>query len=240
MNYREELLDIIKHYKPHLLDIDILVKKEQAENNVTPENKIEKREETIVVKDQSNDNEDSFNANLDPRYTFDNFILGDENRLSYTSVRSFLSNSDMMNHLNIGYIYSNVGLGKSHLLSSLAHELKKSQYQFLFLTSERFTYNYSRFIRNANLLEFKEKFQELDFFLLDDLHFLQGKKATQQEVLNIVEHLISNNKKVLMVGDRKLGSLDNFNQKFISLMSSGIMTTIVNPGTLLKIGRAHV
>jgi len=233
INYKDELVNSIKNYKPNLIDVDIVVRKiapEQVESNTTSNG-----ESKIILESNSNDNEDNFNANLDSRYTFENFIVGDENRLSYTATRSFLSsNVNVMGNLNTSYIYSNVGLGKSHLLSALAHELEKTKQNFLFLTSERFTYNYSRYIRNSDLLGFKGRFQGLDFLLLDDVHFLQGKKSTQQEVLNIIEYMVSRNKKILMVGDRKLGSLDNFNQKITSLMSAGIVTTISNPGKSLK------
>lgn len=234
INYREDLINCIKYFKPNLLDVEILVRKEKTVEDSRSETAIEEQNNSSFATSKSNDNEDSFGAHLDPRYIFDNFIVGDENRLSYTAIRSFLATSDVMNNLNSSYIYSKVGLGKSHLLAALAHELRKTKQKFMFLTSERFTYNYSKYIRNSDLLGFKEKFQELDYLLLDDIHFLQGKKATQQEVLNIVEYMISSNKKILMVGDKKLGELDNFNDKLISLMLAGIVTTISNPGKLLK------
>ena len=232
-NYKEQFIAIVKQYKPNLLDVEIVVKIGEAKVSLESSS-AGKNQEVISNVIRSNDNEDNFNANLDKKYTFDNFIVGEENKLSFTAINSFLANQELISSLNMMYIYSQVGLGKSHLLTALAHELKKRQNNFLFLTSERFTYHYTRFIRNSDLLGFKEKFQDIDFFLLDDLHFLQGKKSTQQEVLSIIEHLVQSNKKVVLVADRKFSDLNDFNHKLASLMSGGIVATISRPSLDLK------
>jgi chromosomal replication initiator protein len=233
-NYQNKLFELVKECKPELLEIEILVNKS---DNVTSIISDQQMKETNIVVDSSlnsNDNNNNFSANLDKKYVFDNFIVGDENKLAYTAINSFLSNQELISSLNMMYIYSKVGLGKSHLLGSLASQLQKNHANYVFLTSERFTYHYTRFIRSGDLLGFKEKFQDIDYFLLDDLHFLQGKKATQQEVLSIIEHLVQDNKKVVIVADRKFSDLNDFNHKLMSLMSSGIVATIDNPGLDLK------
>ena len=230
-NYIDGLREAVKFYKENLLDIEIIVRKKQ-------ENALEKvscnNNEQIFNSNNSNDNEDSFSAKLDARYNFANFIVADENRMPYTAVRSFLSEEHVMQHLNSAYIYAKVGLGKTHLITALAHELQQQQKNFMFLTAERFTYHYSSHIRNSELLAFKEKFENIDFLLLDDIHFFQGKKATQQEVLNIVEYLINQNKKILFVSSKKLNDLKDFDQKLISIMSAGMVTTIAEPTASLK------
>tara|TARA_A100001015_G_scaffold282527_1_gene346890 strand:- start:610 stop:1998 length:1389 start_codon:yes stop_codon:yes gene_type:complete len=230
VNHKEDLLEIIREQKPKLLDFDIIVRDKKEEESVD----ITKNISDFKVANNVNDNENSFSKKLDPRNIFDKFIVSEENKMAYMAAKSYLDSSSIAYDISSLYIYGETGLGKTHLLSSIAHELEENNLSYVFLSSERFSYFYQNSIRESKLIEFKEKFKDIDFFLLDDIHFLAGKKGTQQEIVNIIENLLANNKKVAFVGNCKLNLLNDFNVKLKSLISSGLSAEITAPKKNLK------
>lgn len=231
VNSYDELKDLIKNFKPKIVNLELIVREKSQE--------ILKIEEANNVNDfdsnkKSNDNQDLFSSNLDPRLTFENFTTGDENKLASMAIQSILRKNSISTEINIIYLYSKVGLGKSHLLTALAHEISKTNASYTFLTSERFSYYYTKSVANKDLMNFKEKIYDLDYFLLDDIQFLEGKNGTQQEIINLINHLLTNNKKLIFIGDRKLNDFHNLDDKLKSLLNGGIISSISAPGKSLR------
>ena len=227
INYRESLLEIINEEKPSIIKLLLVSKNNQEDQSVEEHN-------NIVTNIAPNDNYDSISLQLEPNQTFENFITDEENKMAFTAIKSLTNNSNLFNNIKFSYLYAGVGLGKSHLLNAAATELKKLKKSFIFLSSERFAYHYTRAIKNNDVISFKEKFDNLDYILIDDIQFLQKKKATSSELLHILENALIRGAKIIITGTKKIIEYSELNSKLKSLLSSGIITTIDNPRIELK------
>ena len=228
VNYYDDLVDIAKKYKADLYKLDIIVNSTEVTEEQNSEVQFKLKEQNV------NDNNDVFSAKLDPRANFTNFIVGEENRVGFAALQSMISNNMYVNHINSVYIHSKVGLGKTHLLSAVAHELNKTDQKYIFISSERYVYHYSKAVANQDLMSFKERLYNIDYFLLDDLQFIQGKTGTQQELVNLVSFLVANNKKLIFTGDRKINDYKNLDIKLKSLLSGGMVAALSNAARDLR------
>ncbi len=231
-NYLDDFNSILSNLLSDFIQLNIEVAEPSditAEQNFV----IDKQLANNISTNNSNDNKSDFCPDLDERFSFSNYVVAEENRIAYAAAQGIIS-ADKHSFINTLFVYAKVGIGKTHLLSAIALELIKQNKKFVFLNAERFTYFYSQAARSGELLEFKEKFVDIDYFLLDDAHFLQKKAGTQNEVLNILDNLALANKKIIFAADRKLDELQDFHPKLKSLLSAGVLTQIAMPGEELR------
>src|SRR5262247_839819 len=175
---------------------------------------------------------------LDPRYTFDSFVVGPANRMAHAAAtqvaETLLAEDRAFNPL---YLHSNVGLGKTHLQHAIAWEVKRhSKAQVLYLTAERFRYQFVEAIKSQDALAFKDKFRSIDILLIDDLEFMRGEK-TEQEFEHIVNSLLDGGKQVVVASARPPAQLDGLNDRMRSRLQRGLVTEIssLDPALRLKI-----
>src|SRR5262245_39625543 len=175
---------------------------------------------------------------LDPRYTFDTFVVGPANRMAHAAAtqvaETVLADDRAFNPL---YLHSNVGLGKTHLQHAIAWEVKRqSKAQVLYLTAERFRYQFVEAIKSQDALAFKDKFRSIDILLIDDLEFMRGEK-TEQEFEHIVNSLLDGGKQVVVASARPPAQLDGLNDRMRSRLQRGLVTEIssLDPALRLKI-----
>ena len=175
---------------------------------------------------------------LDPRYTFDSFVVGPANRMAHAAAtqvaETVLADDRAFNPL---YLHSNVGLGKTHLQHAIAWEVKRqSKAQVLYLTAERFRYQFVEAIKSQDALAFKDKFRSIDILLIDDLEFMRGEK-TEQEFEHIVNSLLDGGKQVVVASARPPAQLDGLNDRMRSRLQRGLVTEIscLDPALRLKI-----
>ncbi len=167
---------------------------------------------------------------LDPRYTFDSFVVGAANRMAHAGAtqvaETVLTDAPGYNPL---YIHSSVGLGKSHLLHAIAWEVKRRQpnAQVLYLTAERFRYQFVEALRSSDPLSFKERFRNIHMLLIDDLEFLQGEK-TEQEFDHIINALLDGGKQVVVASARAPNHIERLNERMRSRLQRGLVTEL-NP-----------
>ncbi|HMN38470.1 MAG TPA: chromosomal replication initiator protein DnaA [Hyphomicrobium sp.] len=165
---------------------------------------------------------------LDPRYTFDSFVIGSSNRMSHAGAtqvaETVLSDQPGFNPL---YIHSSVGLGKTHLLHAIAWEVKRHapQAQVLYLTAERFRYQFVEALRSSDPLAFKEKFRNVNLLLIDDLEFLHGEK-TEQEFDHIINALLDGGRQVVVASARAPNHIDRLNERMRSRLQRGLVTEL--------------
>ena len=167
--YADKILDIIKKFKKSIQRIEFLI-------DEVPE-KIEKK---IYLKNTSVTSiEDSLlyynRFNLNNR--FDNFVVGESNELAYTAARKICVESA---HFNPLFIYSSVGMGKTHLLNAIGLEFGKAK-KVMFISAERFMYHFVKSLKNKEMVKFKDFFRKADIFIIDDIQFVNGKEAMQEE-----------------------------------------------------------
>jgi chromosomal replication initiator protein len=176
---------------------------------------------------------------LDPRYTFESFIVGPANRMAHAAAtqvaETVLAEDRGFNPL---YLHANVGLGKTHLQHAIAWEVKRRTptAQVLYLTAERFRYQFVEAIKSQDAAGFKDKFRQIDILLVDDLEFMRGEK-TEQEFEHIVNSLLDGGRQVVVASARPPGQLDGLNDRMRSRLQRGLVTEIspMDPALRLKI-----
>jgi chromosomal replication initiator protein len=165
---------------------------------------------------------------LDPRYTFDSFVVGGANRMAHAGATqvadTVLSGAPGFNPL---YIHSSVGLGKTHLLHAIAWEVKRRapNAQVLYLTAERFRYQFVEALRSSDPLAFKERFRNINMLLIDDLEFLHGER-TEQEFDHIINSLLDGGKQVVVASARAPNHIERLNDRMRSRLQRGLVTEL--------------
>jgi chromosomal replication initiator protein len=165
---------------------------------------------------------------LDPKYTFESFVEGKANRIAHAAAAQVAATVlDEQRPFNPLYLHSPVGLGKTHLLHAIAWEVKRRtpKAQVLYLTAERFRYQFVEAVRSQDAMAFKDKFRAIDILLIDDLEFMQGEK-TEQEFEHIINALLDGGRQVVVASARPPGQLDRLNDRMRSRMQRGLTTEI--------------
>jgi chromosomal replication initiator protein len=165
---------------------------------------------------------------LYPHHTFENYIVGAPNRLAHAAAvqaaETVMSGSPGINPL---FFHSSVGLGKTHLLQAIAWEVRRRApaANVLYLTAERFRYEFVEAVRSSDPLSFKERFRHVDMLLIDDLEFLQGEK-TEQEFEHIINALLDGGRQVVVASSRPPGHIERLNERMRSRLQRGLVTEI--------------
>lgn len=165
---------------------------------------------------------------LDPRYTFETFVVGAANRMAHAGAtqvaETVMSSNPAFNPL---YIHSSVGLGKTHLLHAIAWEVKRRNpdANILYLTAERFRYQFVEALRSQDPLSFKEKFRSIHLLLIDDLEFMHGEK-TEQEFDHIINSLLDGGRQVVVASARAPNHIDRLNERMRSRLQRGLVTEL--------------
>ena len=186
---------------------------------------------------QEPETDDSLNeimerAHLDPKYTFDSFVVGSNNKFAHAaSLAVAESPGEIYNPL---YLYAGVGLGKTHLMHSIAHFILKRnpEARVLYVTSETFTNELIDSIRNGNnsaMSNFRKKYRNIDVLLIDDIQFIIGKESTQEEFFHTFETLYGQKKQIIVSSDKPPKDLDILEERIRSRLEMGLIADISSP-----------
>jgi len=165
---------------------------------------------------------------LDPRYTFDSFVIGPPNRIAHAAaVRVAESLTGENAGFNPLFMHASVGLGKTHLLHAIAWEVKRRapDAKVLYLTAEGFRYKFVEALRSSDPLAFKEKFRQVDILLIDDLEFMSGEK-TEQEFDHIINALLDGGRQLVVASARPPAHIERLNERMRSRLQRGLVTEI--------------
>ncbi len=197
-----------------------------AQDAITSENKVLNLSKT--------NNVFAFGTELNPRYTFENFVSAKYNKLALSMAKIVAGLDAQINLFDDKiplFIHGNVGIGKTHLAQAIAWHLKDSNphKKVVYLSAEKFMYHFVQSIRSNGMMDFKEKMRSIDVLIVDDVQFIAGKESTQQEFMNSFNHLVEENKQVVLVCDRRPSDLENIDEKLKSRIAGGMIINFKNP-----------
>ena len=185
--------------------------------------------------------EKDVSAPLDPRFTFENFIVGKPNELAHAAARRVAEaqvGSNRSVPFNPLFLYSGVGLGKTHLMHAIAwyirtHDPKR---KVIYLSAEKFMYQFIRALRFKDTMAFKEQFRSVDVLMIDDVHFISGKDTTQEEFFHTFNALVDQNRQIVISADKSPNDLEGMEERMRSRLGWGLVADI-NPTTYeLRLG----
>lgn len=192
-------------------------------------------ESTKVVSISKHDNVFAFASELNPKYTFANFVSGKYNKLAVAMAKLAAGVTDgqtsLFNEAIPLYIHGGIGMGKTHLAQAIAWQIKEENKnkKVVYLSAEKFMYHFVQSVRSNETMNFKEKFRSIDVLIIDDVQFIAGKAGTQEEFMHTFNNLVENNKQVVLVCDRSPSDLEAIDEKLKSRISGGMVLNFKNP-----------
>ena len=175
-------------------------------------------------------------AALDPRFTFDTFVVGKPNELAHAAARRVSEGGPVT--FNPLFLYGGVGLGKTHLMHAIAHEMlaRQPDLRVLYLSAEQFMYRFIQALRDKQIMDFKELFRSVDVLIVDDVQFIAGKESTQEEFFHTFNALIDQNKRILISADRAPGEIKDLEDRIKSRLQCGLVVDLHPTDYELRIG----
>lgn len=173
--------------------------------------------------------------NLNPKYTFDSFVVGPFNELAYSAAQAVYKTPGIA--YNPLFVYGKTGLGKTHLLQAIGNGIKKdsSDKKVFYVTSEKFFLDYVTAVQANKIYIFKEKYRKYDVFIMDDIQVLANKKGTQEELFHLFNILSDNNKQIIFSSDRHYNNIPNIEDRLKTRFGAGMIVDISEPDFESKI-----
>jgi chromosomal replication initiator protein len=175
-------------------------------------------------------------APLDARFTFDSFVVGKPNELAHAAARRVAEGGPVT--FNPLFLYGGVGLGKTHLMHAIAHELqtRRPELRVLYLSAEQFMYRFVQALRDRQVMDFKELFRSVDVLMVDDVQFIAGKDSTQEEFFHTFNALVDANKQIVISADRAPGEIKDLEDRIKSRLQCGLVVDLHPTDYELRLG----
>ena len=168
---------------------------------------------------------------LNPNLNFENFVVGKSNKIAFLSAKKISSQLSRYNPL---FIYGGVGLGKTHLINAIGLELKNNS-SVMFISAERFMYQFIKSIKKNEMVNFKDFFRKANVFIIDDIQFIRGKEGLQEEFFHTFNSLFDKSAQIIISSDRPPNKLDRVQERIKSRLSGGLVVDIGVPDYDLKL-----
>jgi chromosomal replication initiator protein len=226
--YLDQILQIIKNYRKDIIRIEFKIANQDKGKSIEKNESVQSAD----IKENISFIKDSYLQynRIDPNKRFDNFLTGSSNKLAY---EASLKVSENASHNNPLYIYGGVGMGKTHLLNSIGLELKKNN-KVMFISAERFMYQFVKSIKANDMVKFKEYFRNTDILLIDDIQFMNGKEAMQEEFFHTFNALLDKGSQIIVSADRAPNKLSRIQERIKSRFSGGLVLDIQKPDYELR------
>jgi len=199
---------------------------------------VEMAEETVTAARKPRPVEkDSYDTHLNARYRFDNFVVGSANRLAHAACQAVAENPARA--YNPLFIYSSVGLGKTHMLHAIGNAVLQQGKQVLYVSSEEFTNDLVHAIRTKTTAAFREKYRQVDVLLIDDIQFIAGKDSTQEEFFHTFNALYGQDKQIVMTSDRSPKAMSTLEERLRSRFEWGLTVDMQAPDYETRLAILH-
>ena len=219
-HYGKKILSMWREKNKSIKDISVFVYNDKESEKKTAKdyksfNKVTSSSET-----------DDFENNLDPRFTFKDFVVGKSNELAFSACRRVADSVDVP--FNPLFLYGGVGLGKTHLMHAIAWQRKKlnPKFKIMYLSAEKFMYEFIKAIRSKNTVPFKEEFRSVNLLMIDDVQFIIGKESTQEEFFHTFNALADQNRQMVISADKSPSDLEGLEERLRSRLGCGLVADI--------------
>tara|TARA_A100001015_G_scaffold130601_1_gene144884 strand:- start:96 stop:1508 length:1413 start_codon:yes stop_codon:yes gene_type:complete len=222
--YLDQILQTIKKYKKEIIRIELKIienKDNENQNSIDLDHITEDNNKKVSFIKESRL---QYNR-IDPNKRFENFLTGSSNKIAF---EASLKVSETISHYNPLYIYGGVGLGKTHLLNSIGYEMNKNK-KVMFISAERFMYQFVKSIKSNDMVKFKEYFRNTDVLIIDDIQFMNGKEAMQEEFFHTFNALLDKGSQIIVSADRPPNKLLRIQERIKSRFSGGLVVDIQKP-----------
>ena len=237
-HYGDRILSILKNNSAPIKNVIIDLKKFKKSDDTSEEKEDNSNlpSSSTQTNPEVGDHNSMLGAPLDPNLSFDNFVVGASNELAYAAAKR-IAEADKVS-FNPLFLYGGVGLGKTHLMHAIALEIKKNwpERKVLYLSAEKFMYQFIRALRFKDTMSFKQQFRSVDVLMVDDIQFIAGKDSTQEEFFHTFNTLIDHNHQVVISADRSPVDLDGIEERIRSRLGWGLVTDIHASDYELRLG----
>ena len=227
---KKSFINSLKDFYPKLIKISAIFIANQSDKNLdlpssNPQNL---NDGNKVINLSKHDNIFAYGTELNPKFTFQNFISTKHNKIALSMAKivgGCVDAPQLFDDKIPLFIHGNVGMGKTHLGQAIAWSIKEnnSRKKVVYLSAEKFMFHFVQSIRNNDVMLFKEKMRSIDVLIVDDVQFIAGKDSTQQEFMNCFNSLVEDNKQVVLICDRCPTALENIDEKLKSRITGGMI-----------------
>ena len=175
-------------------------------------------------------------APLDPRCTFDNFVVGKPNEFAHAAAKRVAESTEMQ--FNPLFLYGGVGLGKTHLMHAIAWQIRQSHPNrtVIYMSAEKFMYRFIRALREQNTVDFKDQFRNVDVLMIDDVQFISGKDSTQEEFFHTFNALVDQGRQIVISADKSPSDLEGMEERLKSRLNCGLVADLHATNYELRLG----
>ncbi len=219
------ILKLLRNLVPSVRSVEYVVcEKRSSEQSKTIKKQLETKTKELPLNEMVISRDD----NLNPKYTFDTFVVGPFNEFAFAACQTIIKKPVVYNPL---YIYGNTGLGKTHIMQAVGNHIKKSgsYKKIYYITSERFSQEMIDLMQAGKMGVFKEKYRKYDVFIMDDIQFLSNKEKTQEELFHLFNYLHENNKQIIFSSDVHPNFIAGLESRLKSRFVSGMIVDIPQP-----------
>lgn len=236
-NSSKKILALLQDLNPVVFQLDIIVDKALKVEKVKEQGAGgEGSFSTVSQSGESSVELEVIGSRLEPRYRFENFVVGKSNELAHAAALRVAESQDV--HFNPLFIYGGVGLGKTHLMHAIAWHINKChpKRRVVYLSAEKFMYQFIRALRFRDTVAFKEKFRSVDVLMIDDFQFISGKESTQEEFFHTFNALVDQNHQVIISADKSPTDLPGLEERMRSRLGWGLVADIHPTTYELRLG----
>ncbi len=222
--YHRDILRAMRGYSDQVRGVEYIVKKDLRRQSATTPQPMQLGRELPLDNYYINKND-----NLNPRYTFNTFVVGPFNELANAASQAVVQRPGIA--YNPLFIYGKTGYGKTHLMQAVGNQIKKSHpnKKVFYVTSEKFTVDYLNAVQNMRVNAFKEKYRQYDVLIMDDIQFFAGKEKTQEELFHLFNALYDNNKQIIFSSDKSPHYIANLEDRLKGRFAAGMIVDIPEP-----------
>lgn len=223
-NHLSQIQTILYQLEPTLpIHVQIQIDKGNAITDAVSTQELGEQKVTLVKNEQQR----SFQY-IDPHFTFDQFVTAKSNQIAYSICRETANNLGQSKN-NPLFIYGATGLGKTHLMHAIAHEILKQGKSFYYFTSDKFVNQMVNSLRKQKIDEFKDKIKKADLLIIDDIHVIAGKQKSSEQFLLLLNDFMSKNKQVILASDKHPSALTDFDERLKSRLAWGVAVALEPP-----------